>query len=93
MGVRTSGASPSNLNPQRTSRETYEQKHFFLRSRFSITVYGRSQALFPAVRLDMNPPLRRVFFRLSIAAGNTFQIAGLAAACDAVLNQSQFSGA
>ncbi|HXC42309.1 MAG TPA: hypothetical protein VNY51_02170 [Candidatus Dormibacteraeota bacterium] len=29
----------------------------------------------------MNPPLRRVFFRLSIAAGNTFQIAGLAAAC------------
>jgi hypothetical protein len=92
MGVRTSGASPSNLNPQRTSRETYEQKHFFLHSRFSITVYGRSQALFPAVRLDMNPPLAE-FFRLSIAAGNTFQIAGLAAACDAVLNQSQFSGA
>jgi hypothetical protein len=29
----------------------------------------------------MNPPLRRVFFRLSIAAGNTVQIAGLAAAC------------
>jgi len=31
-----------------------------------------------------SPPQRKIFGRLSIAAGNTLQIAGLAAACAAL---------